>query len=95
MSELDLQGLDWLPPEGIIEIEVDKDGGGLAMAGCTQQSVVRYFISGYEPLSNNRCKPLDDKLDGWLNKWFGSKPQKSDSSKARNPSDSKNLEINR
>jgi penicillin-binding protein 1B len=95
MSELDLQSLDLLPPEGVIEVEVDLDGGGIAMAGCTQQSVVRYFISGYEPLSNNRCEPLDDNLGGWLNKWFGSSSRKSGSPKVSAPSIPDNLEINR
>ena len=71
MSELDIHSLDLQPPEGVVEIQVDLDGGGTAVAGCTQQSVSRYFISGYEPLSNNRCEPLEDRLNGWLNKWFG------------------------
>lgn len=85
MSELDIQSLDLLPPEGVIEIEVDMDGGGTAVAGCTQQSVTRYFIAGYEPLSNNRCEPLDDKLGGWLNKWFGTEAKKSASPGAAVP----------
>jgi len=71
MAALDLQSLDMQPPEGIVEVEVDLDGGGTAVNGCTQQSTTRYFIEGYEPLSNNRCEPLDDKLSDWLNKWFG------------------------
>jgi penicillin-binding protein 1B len=95
MSELDLQSLDYQRPKGIVEVEVDIDGNGLAMVGCTQQSAVRYFISGYEPLSNNRCEPLDDELGGWLNKWFGSKSQNSGSSKVSSPLKHENLEINR
>jgi penicillin-binding protein 1B len=77
MSELDIQSLDLIPPQGIVEVEIDEDGGGMAVAGCTQQSVSRYFISGYEPLSNIRCKPLDDKLGNWLNKWFGAEQSRS------------------
>lgn len=71
MSALDIHSLNLTPPEGIIEVEIDIEGGGTTVAGCTQQSVKRYFISGYEPLSNNRCEPLDDNLGDWLNKWFG------------------------
>ncbi len=77
MSALDIQSLDLQPPEGVIEIQIDLDGGGTAVAGCTQQSVTRYFVAGYEPLSNNRCEPLEDKLNGWLNKWFGVEKNRS------------------
>jgi len=95
MSALDIHGLNLTPPEGIIEIEVDLDGGGTAISGCTQQSVTRYFIKGYEPLSNNRCEPLDDKLSDWLNKWFGADTKTSRGAAKPAPSQVDNLYNNR
>jgi len=94
MSGLDLQSLNLLPPEGVVEVEVDVEGG-TAVAGCTQQSETRYFIAGYEPLSNHRCEPLDDKLGGWLNKWFGTESNKSGRAGVAEPDDPENLYNNR
>ncbi|MCP4010371.1 MAG: penicillin-binding protein 1B [Proteobacteria bacterium] len=94
MSGLDLQSLNLLRPEGIVEVEVDVEGG-TAVEGCTQQSETRYFIAGYEPLSNHRCEPLDDKLGGWLNKWFGTESNKSSRPGVAEPDDPENLYNNR
>lgn len=71
MSGIDLQSLRLEAPAGVKAVEVDLANGERAVLGCTQQSAIRYFISGYEPLSNQTCLPLQDKLGGWLNKWFG------------------------
>lgn len=73
MSDLDLQSLDVSPPMGVAEVEVDLSNGEMAVAGCTEHSAKRYFISGYEPRSNQACAPLEDRLGGWLDKWFSDK----------------------
>ena len=71
MSELDLQSLVLEPPVGIAAIEVDLSNGERAVSGCTQESAQRYFIAGYEPVSNQICSPVVDKLGDWLDQWFG------------------------
>ncbi len=71
MSELDLQSLVLDPPAGIAAIEVDLSNGERAVSGCTQESAQRYFIAGYEPVSNQICSPVVDKLGDWLDQWFG------------------------
>lgn len=71
MSEMNMQSLVLDPPAGISTVEVDLSNGERAVAGCTQESAQRYFIAGYEPLSNQICSPVVDKLGNWLNQWFG------------------------
>lgn len=71
MSEMNMQSLVLQPPAGITAIEVDLSNGERAVAGCTQESAQRYFISGYEPVSNQVCSPVVDKLGDWLDQWFG------------------------
>ncbi len=71
MEGLDLHSLDLQPPEGVTAVSIDLDNGGLA-AHCTNVSEERFFIAGYEPLSNPDCRPIEDKVGGWLEKWFGS-----------------------
>jgi len=73
MSGLDLQSLDVTPPAGVAEVEVDLSNGEMAVAGCTEDSARRYFIAGYEPRSNQVCAPIEDRLGGWLDKWFSAK----------------------
>jgi len=75
MSGLDLQSIDVTPPAGVAEVEVDLSNGEMAVTGCTENSAKRYFIAGYEPRSNQACAPIEDRLGGWLDKWFsGKKP---------------------
>ena len=76
MSEIDIHSIDPDPPLGITEVEIDLSDGQLAAAACTENSAMRYFISGYEPITNTRCAPVVDKVGGWLKRWFGSKPNK-------------------
>jgi penicillin-binding protein 1B len=91
MSALDLHSLNRVAPEGVIELEVDLDGGGKAIAGCTQISVMRYFIAGYEPLSNHRCEPIKDNLGGWLDRWFGSNASRPSPAKVARPKEEEEL----
>jgi len=83
MSGLDLQSLALTPPRGVAMVEVDLSNGERAVAGCTQNSVERYFIAGYEPLSNQVCSPVADKLGEWLDQWFGA--GSADKAKHRKP----------
>ncbi len=71
MSTLNLQSLTLEAPAGVQMLEIDLSNGERAVAGCTEQSAQRYFISGYEPLSNQTCSPVQDKLGEWLDQWFG------------------------
>lgn len=72
MANLDVQDLELAPPAGVTEVAVDLDNGGIA-SSCTQTSAKRFFITGYEPVSNSACNPLEDKIGNWLDKWFGNK----------------------
>lgn len=71
MSEMNLQSLALEPPAGVVAIEVELSSGERAVSGCTHESAQRYFIAGYEPLSNQSCSPVVDKLGDWLDQWFG------------------------
>ncbi len=87
MSKVDLHSLQLNPPAGVVEVETDLANGGVAVAGCTIQSASRYFISGYEPIANSECDGLDDKLGGWLNKWFGAQDRTLDAPRRNVPVD--------
>lgn len=95
MSALDIHGLDTPVPRGVVALDYDLDADGPAVAGCTRRSAERYFVSGYEPLSNNLCAPLDDKIGDWLNRWFGSPGQPAQPSNPGSETDSSNLYKNR
>ena len=71
MAAIDLQSLELDPPAGVTQVEVDLFNGELAVSGCTEQSDSRYFVSGYEPISNSECTHLVDRVGNWLEKWFG------------------------
>lgn len=82
MQDVDMQSLDDINMAGVTATNIDLSSGFLAVSGCTQKSAVRYFISGYEPLSNPDCQQFEDKLGGWLQRWFGDKqPLKPDNNK--------------
>ncbi len=72
MSAIKLQSLELKPPVGVTQVEIDLFNGELAVSGCTEQSATRYFVSGYEPISNSECTFLVDRVGNWLEKWFGS-----------------------
>ena len=72
MSAIDLHSLAPDLPVGVSEVEVDLANGELAVANCTQETATRYFVSGYEPISNSECSQVVDRVGGWLEKWFGS-----------------------
>jgi penicillin-binding protein 1B len=91
MSALDLHSLNRVAPEGVIELEVDLDGGGKAIAGCTRISVTRYFIAGYEPLSNHRCQPIKDNLGHWLDRWFGTNATRPSPANVARPNEAEDL----
>jgi penicillin-binding protein 1B len=91
MSALDLHSLNRVAPEGVIELEVDLDGGGKAIAGCTRISVTRYFIAGHEPLSNHRCEPIKDNLGHWLDRWFGTNASRPSPAKVARPNEAEDL----